>query len=313
LALPVDPAAGRPARGAALGWRGRERLLALAFVGPAMLVMLGIVLYPFVYNVYLSLTDMGLYTFRNPSLQSPLWKNYAEVLGHRELYVVFFKTVAWTGVNVLFHVAIGLFLAVLLNQPIRGRTLFRVLLILPWAMPQYISALTWKGMFNYEWGVVNHLLQKAGLAAVPWSTDPFWAFLAPLITNIWLGFPFMMIIALGGLQSIPQVVYESASVDGAGPARRFFSITLPMLKPVLAPAVMLGTIWTFNNLNVIWLVSNGGEPSDRTHILVSYVYKAAFTYYRYGYAAAFSMILFLILFALVWMQTRVGRATEASW
>jgi len=291
----------------------REAKLAAAFALPALLVMLAVVLYPFLYNVYLSLTNMGLYTWRDPSIQSPFWKNYAEVLRNPELYAVFLKTILWTGVNVFFHVAIGVFLALILNQALPGKTLFRVLLILPWAMPQYISALTWKGMFNYEWGAVNALLGKIGLPAVAWASDPFWAFAAPLITNIWLGFPFMMIIALGGLQAIPRAVYESAEMDGAGPVRRFFSVTLPMLKPVLAPAVMLGTIWTFNNLNVIWLVSNGGEPGDRTHILVSYVYKAAFTYYRYGYAAAFSMLIFLILFAGVWAQNRIGRASEAGW
>jgi len=291
----------------------REAGLAAAFVLPALAAMMAVVLYPFLYNAYLSVTDMGLYTWRDAGLQHPLWKNYAEVLLNAELYGVFLKTLLWTGVNVLFHVAIGVFLALILNQALPGKTLFRVLLILPWAMPQYISALTWKGMFNYEWGAVNALLGKLGLPAVAWSSDPFWAFLAPLITNIWLGFPFMMIIALGGLQAIPPSVYESAEVDGAGPVRRFFSVTLPMLKPVLAPAVMLGTIWTFNNLNVIWLVSNGGEPGDRTHILVSYVYKAAFTYYRYGYAAAFSMLIFLVLFAFVWLQNRVGRASEVSW
>ena len=292
---------------------GRERALAYGFLLPALIVLLGIVLYPFLYNIYLSVTDMGLYTFRNPSIQDPLLKNYVEVLAHRDLYVVLVKTIVWTAVNVFLHVAVGLFLAVLLNQPIRGRTLFRVILILPWAMPQYISALTWRGMFNYEWGAVNHILRGIGLPAVPWASDPFWAFVGPLITNVWLGFPFMMIIALGGLQAIPKAVYESAEVDGAGAVRRFFSVTLPMLKPVLAPAVMLGTIWTFNNLNVIWLVSHGGEPSDKTHILVSYVYKAAFTYYRYGYAAAFGMVIFLILFGLVWMQSRLSRATEANW
>jgi arabinogalactan oligomer / maltooligosaccharide transport system permease protein len=291
----------------------RQAKLAAAFALPSLAVMMAVVLYPFLYNVYLSVTDMGLYTWRDPSIQSPIWKNYTEVLANPELYGVFLKTVLWTGINVFFHVAIGIFLALILNQNLPGKTLFRVLLILPWAMPQYISALTWKGMFNYEWGAVNALLGKIGLPAIAWSSDPFWAFMGPLITNIWLGFPFMMIIALGGLQSIPVSVYESAEVDGAGPVRRFFSVTLPMLKPVLAPAVMLGTIWTFNNLNVIWLVSNGGEPGDRTHILVSYVYKAAFTYYRYGYAAAFSMLIFLVLFGFVWAQNRLGKASEVSW
>ena len=123
-------------------------------------------------------------------------------------------------------------------------------------------------------------------------------------------FPFMMIISLGGMQGIPSELYEAARIDGASRASQFFRITLPLLRPVLAPAVTLGTIWTFNNLNVIWLVSNGGEPSDRTHILVSYVYKAVFNQYRYGYGAALSMIIFslLLLFSMLFLHRT--RATE---
>ncbi|NNE43935.1 MAG: sugar ABC transporter permease, partial [Gemmatimonadetes bacterium] len=120
------------------------------------------------------------------------------------------------------------------------------------------------------------------------------------------------VVALGGLQSIPQELYEAARVDGAGRFRQMRSITLPLLKPVMIPAILLGTIWTFNNLNVIWLVTNGGEPADKSHILVSSVYKAAFTYYRYGYAAAFSVVIFLILLVLVIIYMRQSRATEAA-
>jgi arabinogalactan oligomer/maltooligosaccharide transport system permease protein len=108
----------------------------------------------------------------------------------------------------------------------------------------------------------------------------------------------MMIVALGGLQSIPHALYEASQLDGANAWQRFRHITLPLLMPVLTPAALLGSIWTFNNLNVVWLVSNGGEPGDQTHILVSYVYKAAFNLYRYGYAAAVSVLIFLIL--VVW-------------
>jgi arabinogalactan oligomer/maltooligosaccharide transport system permease protein len=173
-------------------------------------------------------------------------------------------------------------------------------------MPQYISALTWRGMFNLEYGSVNLLLAKIGIEPIGWFSSEFWAFLAPSITNIWLGFPFIMVIALGGLQSIPEELYEAARIDGAGAWRRFRSITLPMLKPVLTPALVLGTIWTFNNLNVIWLVTNQGMPADKTHILVTYVYKAAFTYYRYGYAAAFSVLIFLILLLIVKLYRKAG-------
>ena len=130
---------------------------------------------------------------------------------------------------------------------------------------------------------------------IDWLGDPVNAFVACITTNVWLGFPFMMVIALGGMQGIPQELYEAARIDRVSRWMQFWHITLPMLMPVLLPAITLGTVWTFNNLNVIWLVSNGGEPSDQTHILVSYVYKAVFNQYRYGYGAALSMVIFVIL------------------
>jgi arabinogalactan oligomer/maltooligosaccharide transport system permease protein len=132
-----------------------------------------------------------------------------------------------------------------------------------------------------------------------------------VVTNVWLGFPFMMVVALGGLQSIPAELYEAARVDGAGRWQTFRRITWPMLRPVMAPAITLGAIWTFNNVNVVWLVSNGGEPSDKTHILVSYVYKAAFNLYRYGYGAALSVIIFLILLAFGAFYLHKSKAAES--
>jgi len=184
----------------------------------------------------------------------------------------------------------------LINRTLPAKRTLRTLLIIPWALPQYIAALTWRGMFNQEYGSINLILNKFfNMSPIQWLSQPVEAFSACIITNIWLGFPFMMVVALGGLQSIPKEMYEASQVDGASRWQQLKNITLPMIKPVMIPAVILGTIWTFNNINVVWLVSNGGEPSDLTHILVSYVYKAAFNLYRYGYAAALSMIIFLIL------------------
>jgi arabinogalactan oligomer/maltooligosaccharide transport system permease protein len=146
---------------------------------------------------------------------------------------------------------------------------------------------------------------------VQWLSSPNEAFIACILTNVWLGFPFMMVVALGGLQSIPNDLYEAAEVDGASRWQQFWYITLPMLKPVMVPAVILGMIWTFNNINVVWLVSNGGEPSDQTHILVSYVYKSAFNLYRYGYAAALSMVIFSILLVMGVLSIRQSKSTES--
>jgi arabinogalactan oligomer/maltooligosaccharide transport system permease protein len=167
-------------------------------------------------------------------------------------------------------------------------------------------------MFDYEYGAINLMISKyLSLPMVNWLGSPLEAFLACVLTNIWLGFPFMMVISLGGLQGIPQELYEAARIDGASRISQFFHITLPLLKPVLAPAVTLGSIWTFNNLNVVWLVSNGGEPSDKTHILVSYVYKAVFNLYRYGYGAALSMVIFFILLGFSLVFLRRTRATQS--
>ncbi len=267
------------------------------FIAPAAVVMLLVVLYPFIYNFIIAFSNMSLYHLRNPEFVG--LQHFRTIFTEPEIVSVFAKTVIWTVVNVAAHLFLGVGLAILLNQEVKGRGIFRALLILPWAMPQYITALTWRGMFNYQYGAVNLMLRALHLPAVPWQANEYWALAAPIIANIWLGFPFMMIIALGGLQSIPKELYEAAEIDGAGWWFRLRKITLPLLKPVLVPATVLGTIWTFNNLNVIWLVSHYGEPADKTHILVTYVYKAAFHYYRYGYAAAFSVVIFILLLSFV--------------
>jgi ABC-type sugar transport system permease subunit len=252
-------------------------------------------------------------------------QNYREVLTDPKIWYVFLKTIVWTVVNVAFHVGLGVLLAVTLNGPIRGKGLYRILLIIPWAVPAYITALTWRGMFDYEYGAVNlilteiarfppaaWLLQLLNLAPpVNWLGDITHAFQTCIVANVWLGFPFMMVIALGGMQGIPHELYEAACIDRASRLQQFWHITLPLLKPVLLPAVTLGTIWTFNNLNVIWLVSNGGEPQDSTHILVSYVYKAVFNLYRYGKGAALSMLIFFILLAFSVLFLKRTRATES--
>lgn len=277
---------------------------------PAALVMGAVVLFPLLYNFYLAFRNMSLYHFTDHT-----WvglQQFRLLFAEPVFYQTLGKSLVWTVVNVFFHVTLGVGLALLLNGPVRGRVLFRTLLILPWAMPQYISALAWRGMFNYEYGAVNLILKQwLHLPAIPWLSDPFWAFVAPILTNIWLGFPFMMIVALGGLTSIPKELYEAADLDGASAWDKVRNVTLPQILPVLTPAVLLGTIWTFNNMLVIWLVSTGGQPADQTHILVTYIYKIAFTYYRYSYAAAFSVVVFFLLLGFVLYVMRRTTPREA--
>ena len=195
------------------------------------------------------------------------------------------------------HVKIGIALAMLLRDKwFKLRGLYRVLLIVPWAVPNYITALIWKGMFHRQFGAINGLLSALGVEPVSWFSSFSTAFAANLATNTWLGFPFMMVVTLGALQSIPQELEEAAAVDGAGWWARFTNITLPLLKPALLPAVVLGTVWTFNMFNIIYLVS-AGEPDGSTEILISEAYRWAFTRQeQYGYAAAYAVLIFLVLF-----------------
>jgi len=277
-------------------------------LGPAIAIMLLVVFLPLLYNIWLSFRNMSLAHFMDHSFVG--LRQYALVLGDPVFYVMLGKSIVWTAVNLLFHALVGVSLALLLHGPVRGKAWFRALLVLPWAMPQYISALTWRGMFNAEYGAINLVLRQwFHLPGIPWQTDPFWAFVAPILVNIWLGFPFIMVVTLGGLSAIPVQLYEAASLDGASWWQKFRNVTWPQLTPVLAPALILGTIWTFNNLNVIWLVSQGGQPGDRTHILVTYIYKVAFSYSRYSFAAAFSVIVLLVLFVfLLFSMKRIAPA-----
>ena len=276
----------------------RENKFAYLMILPAFAGIMIVVLFPFVYNLIISLSNFSLRTFKNWDLIG--FYHFGTVLSDIRFYSVLGKTIIWTLINVSFHVSLGVFLAVLINRTLPAKKTLRTLLIIPWALPQYIAALTWRGMFNQEYGSINLILNKFfNMSPVQWLSQPIEAFSACIITNIWLGFPFMMVVALGGLQSIPKEMYEASQVDGASRWQQFCKITIPMIKPVMLPAIILGTVWTFNNINVVWLVSNGGEPSDLTHILVSYVYKAAFNLYRYGYAAALSMIIFIILSAFM--------------
>ena len=221
-------------------------------------------------------------------------------------------TVLWTVTNVFLHVSIGVVLALILSQArLRFRAVYRVLFIIPWAMPSYITALIWKGMFHPEFGAVNALLGTPGFS---WMNQFWSAFAANVITNTWLGFPFMMVTALGGLTAIPKDLYEAAALDGAGPWKRFTSITLPLLKPTLAPAIVLGTVWTFNMFNVIYLVS-GGAPGGRTDILVTEAFRWAFERGQggaCGTAAAYSTLIFLMLLGYNTASSRVTRSMRGD-
>ncbi len=281
-----------------------------AYVVPAMVGMVVLVLIPFIMGVLL-----GFFTTDYEFIGL---NNFQEILFPAEVsdtnfYFTLGVTVLWTVTNVVLHVSIGLALALVLNNPaVKGRAIFRVLLIVPWAVPNYITALIWKWMFNYEFGAINLMLQAVGASKVAWFGTSFWTnFFANLATNTWLGFPFMMVVSLGALQSIPGALYEAADIDGASRWQKFRGITLPLLKPALFPAIILGTIWTFNMFNVIYLVSGGG-PDNQTNILITEAYRFFKVLNRYGFAAAYCVMIFVILFLYTIITNRITKATEGS-
>jgi ABC-type sugar transport system permease subunit len=290
----------------------RRHRIALGFLAPAAISMLVLVAVPFLIGIALGFYDYdhGTYSFVGLG-------NFAEILsgGGRALddplnfWFILGVTVLWTACNVMLHVTIGVVLALALSRRwLVGKGIYRMLLVLPWAIPNYITALIWKGMFTGEAGAINSILHAFGLSDVSWFTQWSTSFTANVVTNTWLGFPFMMVVALGALETIPRELYEAASVDGASAWQRFRHITLPHLRPALGPAVALGSIWTFNMFNVIYLVS-GGKPGDSTNILVTDAYRWAFERGdRYGMAAAEATLIFLILLLWTVFGTRIVRS-----
>jgi arabinogalactan oligomer / maltooligosaccharide transport system permease protein len=283
---------------------------------------------PFFYGVTLSFTDTTLFNQDTPLADRFVGvDNYAAILGdfdftsgeganatfdYTNFYWTLGMTVAWTIANVAIGVSMGLALALLLNtKGLRGAGVYRTLLILPWAIPNYITALTWKGIFHPQFGAANQVIQAFGGQPVAWFDSVWPSFLTGVITNGWLSFPFMMVVCLGALQSVDEDMYEAAKIDGANAWQRFTNITLPSLAPALIPAIVVSVVWTFNMFNVIYLVS-AGQPGGSTEILVTRAYKVAFEEYRYGYAAAYSVVIFLILLFYGWFQTRVTKAAEGA-
>lgn len=228
----------------------------------------------------------------------------------RSFYFALAVTILWTLVNVFCHLTLGVLVALCLRPAwVKLRGFFRVLLVLPWAIPNYITALMWKGMFHAQVGAINALLAPFGFEGFQWFNTFYTAFLANVLTNTWLGFPFMMIVTLGALTSIPKEVEEAAELDGASKFQRFTLVLFPYLRPALVPSIILGSVWTFNMFNVVYLVS-GGEPASETDILISEAYRWAFERgQRFGYAAAYSVLIFAFLLLYGRLTERVSKST----
>jgi len=224
----------------------------------------------------------------------------------RDFGRVFLWTVIWSVGSVLCSFSLGLGLALLLNdKKLRMRMLYRTLLIVPYVMPVFISALVWRGMFNENFGIINRLFKDWFGFAVEWLDNPMLARGTLIFINVWLSFPYMMLISLGALQSIPEQLYEAARVDGAGMFRRFWKVTLPLLMISLAPLLIGSFAFAFNNFTLIWLVTSGrpavlgaATPAGATDILISWTYRIAFqggAGNQYGFASAIAIVIFVLI------------------
>ncbi len=248
--------------------------------------------------------------------------NFTRVLTDASLRGPFVGVLLWTFgfaiLSVVVTFGLGLFLATTLNSPrMRGRTVYRSLLILPYAFPAFLSALVWQGMLNRDYGFVNQTL--LGGAEIPWLTDPTLAKVSVVLVNLWLGFPYMFLICTGALQSISSDVYEAGRMDGAKPWRLFRSITMPLLLVSTAPLLISSFAFNFNNFNVIFLLTEGGPkdlsaPVDvgASDILITFVYKIAFggINRQYGLACAISILIFLIVASISAASFRKTKALE---
>lgn len=252
-------------------------------------------------------------------------KNFFNLVTNPQISGPFFQVFGWTFAYAFFSVlltfALGLFLAYHLNNPyLRFRRAYRMLLIVPYAIPAFISVLMWRGFFNTEVGVFNQILHSTFGIKIPWLQDPFWAKVALLLNNLWLGFPYMMIISLGALQSIPTELHEAAQIDGATAGQRFWRITFPLLLVSLAPLLIGSFAFNFNNFTNIYLLTEGRPPipgaqtpAGSTDILISYTYRLAFEGQRgnqYGLASAVSILIFVIIGTISWINFRFTRALE---
>lgn len=279
--------------------RKRATLYSYAWSGPSLLLIALMVVFPILYTAYISLTNMNVYHWFDFTIVG--LDNYI-----RALFVfdscflsALLATILWTAMSMFFQLVIAFILASLLNIPrLRLRKLYKTILMFPWAMPGYVSILLWKtGIFNSQFGLLNRLMEKLGLAAVHWLSSDVSAFICCSVVNLWLALPFMIMIMDGALQSIDRSYYESALLDGANWLERTWFITLPAIKPIIAPSVIITVFTTFKQFDVVYLLTQqpGAKTGSGFHTILTYAYEHAFITNNYGYSSAISIIIFVLL------------------
>ena len=281
----------------------RRHLLPFAFLAPALLIELGIIVYPVLQTFRMSLHDFVLFRPNNAPFIG--LGNFTRAFGDPVFWTSAWNSVLWIVLVVGFQFLLGLATALLLNQSFWWRGLARALVVIPWALPSVITALMWTWMYDYDLGVINDVLLRLRLVDAPiaWLARADTTLGAVILALVWQGFPFFAVMILAGLQTVPGELIEAAEIDGANAFQRLTRVVLPSIAEVIATALLLRTIWVANSLDVI-LVMTGGGPGYTTYTVPLYAFLKAYSGMEFGYAAALSLIMTALLLLVIWAYVR---------
>ena len=283
----------------------RHNLLGLVFIAPTILVFCAVIVYPLVSAIYLSL--FSIYT---PTMEGE-WvglANFQEVLANGDFWRSLGNTMLWTVGTLTLQLLFGVLIALMLHQNMMFRSVARSLVLFPYFLSTVVAVLVWRWLFNDLYGIVNHMLMWSGFLDMPvdWLGRMPNAMLSLIFVGAWKYFPFVVIAVLARLQTIPEELYEAATIDGAGPIARFFDVTLPQLKSVLVVIVLLRAIWDFKEFDLIYLLTGGG-PVIATQTLPLMVYKEAFALNHMGVASATAVLMMLVMLTFMIIYLRKAR------
>jgi multiple sugar transport system permease protein len=299
--------AARPSGRAAL--LENERLLAALLLTPTIVLLGLFIAYPFVMGVWLSLSDTSV---GNPG-QFVGIENFAKAFNDSIFRTAFWNTSYYTFWATIFKLALGMWVALLLNRQFRGKRLVRASMLLPFIIPTVLSTFAWRWMFDPTFSVLNWVLYQGGfiVTKVPFLSDGDYALWCAIVVNTWRGMPFFAITLLAGLQTINPDLHEAASLDGANGWHRFLHVTWPLLKPVTLVVVVFSIIQTFSDFQLIYVLTGGG-PANSTHLIATYAYQVGVNSGLLGEGAAISLFMLPVLFIVVWLQLRYLRRLEGA-
>jgi len=290
----------------------RQNLPGYLFTLPAIVFMVAFVGYPIINNFILSFQDVNVMTFALPEHPWVGWDTYKSLFEDSLTWTALVNTSVFTVVCIVVQFSLGFLLALLFQRKFPGSKTVRGLLVVTWMLPMTITALVFKFMLSPGDGVIDYILMQLGIISKPvgWLINQDTALWGVIVTNIWVGIPFNMIILSTALSTVPQQLYESAKVDGASAMRTFFSVTMPYLKAAILSVVVLGLIYTFKVFELIFVMTNGG-PVNATEVLSTVSYKHSFVEYNFSAGAATANVLFVILFAISLIYLNQVRKEES--